>query len=324
MSSTIPRTGTSLRGLLIRLLLGPVVIFLVCAGLFFGLFWESHEPIQEPTPLASISVRVEHDSQYHAVGRDELVFLRGATLEVHRIDVNLTLIRTMPIKGVGNLDFAGVVAFPKSPRALLDTREGVYLVSTETGQVEPKLPFLDPIPNTRPRLTVSQDERWVATADVAVDLTTNEVHRRDQNGQPGGRLVTLPLTEARASAPHAVAVNSSRLLVGGYLSCELWDLESRQPIRSHAGNRPVDSVAIHPRTGDYLAGYRRINYSRVGLGGAVRIWNADGERITTFDAHRDGDWPDVIWMAFSTTGEFLVTADEKTVKVWNYQTLVRR
>ena len=52
--------------------------------------------------------------------------------------------------------------------------------------------------------------------------------------------------------------------------------------------------AFNPRTGDYIAGYSRHNYTfRSGLGGAVRIWNASGDRLTTFAAHRGNNWPNI-------------------------------
>jgi len=59
------------------------------------------------------------------------------------------------------------------------------------------------------------------------------------------------------------------------------------------------------------------------LSGAVRIWNADGERLTTFAAHHDSEEPRVNWMALSASGDYLVTGGKETVKVWDYHALTK-
>ena len=125
--------------------------------------------------------------------------------------------------------------------------------------------------------------------------------------------------------PGTAVAGGSKVLAGHHNSCKQWDTETGQVVWSHDAARTATAVAFNPRTGDYIAGYSRHNYTfRSGLGGAVRIWNASGDRLTTFAAHRGNNWPNIIWTAVSTNGEYLVTADPKTVKVWDYSVVSRR
>jgi WD40 repeat protein len=125
--------------------------------------------------------------------------------------------------------------------------------------------------------------------------------------------------------PGSAAGGDSRVLAGHHNSCKLWDAENGSVIWSRPAARTATAVAFNRKTGDYLAGYSRHNFTlRAGLGGTIRIWNASGERLLTFAAHRDSDWPRINWMALSMSGKYLVTADDRHMKVWDYAAVAGR
>jgi WD40 repeat protein len=129
----------------------------------------------------------------------------------------------------------------------------------------------------------------------------------------------------------AVVASNSRVLVGYGDRCELWDTEKGSVVCSHSASRGAMAVAINPKNGDCLAGYSRPNFTLfAGLAGAVRVWNAEGERIVTFAAHRDKRWQEIGWMAVSRSGKYLVTAEfqlssgAQTTKLWDYAVVTGR
>jgi WD40 repeat protein len=315
------------------------------------------EHIQDAQSLASIEVPLDTEPfHYHVAGRDELVFLRESNLEVYRIDPHLTRLRIAPLAPeIDTKFFRHISAFPNSPLVIVYGSDSLlYIVSTQTGQVERRITLTSQPENA----IISPDERWLALGPpvlTLIDLQTGErIELPGPRGEPPSHYGTTFLTPRslfvtcrntsdsllwdlrtrqvlwsgpepnQQKSPIAAVGNESWMVTGSHHTCQVWATETGRVIRSHTGNRPAWAVTIHPKTGDYLAGYSMLNYSLPSrLDGAVRIWGADGERLTSFAAHKDTERPGVNWMAVSSSGEYLVTAGRKTVKVWDYSALTR-
>ncbi len=348
-----------------------------CLGAFLlWLFWNPFERIHKVEPLASrdfdwtsYSSHASDYSLHHAAGRDELVFVRDSAFEVYHIDADLTRVRVVPFKVEGE-QLLHVATFPNSPRALIETSEGMFIVNTETGQVERRLASVW----SGMYLVLSPDERWLALSwakvrveggnnkqagsyplaflDLQADTLSNldDSQMKHFTARPeafvgpnalllsdyeAGRLHVWQLPDCKLIAtayvdeprfPFGFAVRESVLVTGSHNTCDVWDVKmwNLKPLRSHSGTNQVRAVAINPKTGDYLAAYSSKSFSQNTLAGAVRIWNAEGERLTTFAAHRDRNWPAITWIAVSTNGQYLVTTEERsTLKVWDYATVAR-
>lgn len=154
-------------------------------------------------------------------------------------------------------------------------------------------------------------------------------------GRPSGdyQLWELPTRQLKWARPAgnydqeaARAVSDGvRIVAGSYSACRVLDVETGRVVRSHRGTRAPSAVALHPN-GDYIAGYSSQAYTFHGsyLSGAVRIWDAAGERRTTFLADQKDGHRMVTWLAVSKSGDYLVTACRDDVRVWDYNSLPRR
>lgn len=341
------------------IIVGVSSALLTCCGL--PVAWVVGNPferIREVEPLAVLKVNRDlAPSQHRAVGRDELLFLNEKNeLEVYAVDPKLTPLRVMPlpIENEANLEY--VTAFPMTPRAAVYGRSPqVFLVSTTSGEVERRVT----LPHGPDIALVSPDEHWLAlrlSVLTVIDLHTGE---QFQFADPPGAMpgffglafigpneLFVPLEHAdtyqlwdlrtrrlkwsvnqpnRDAWALAAVGDSSQIITGSHAATQVRDAQTGHAVRSHRGIRPAWAVAVHPKTGDYLAGYSPLNFSlRSGLSGAVRIWNPDGERLITFAAHHDSDQPRVDWLALSASGDYLVTAGRRTVKVWDYHALTNQ
>ena len=349
-----------------------VVVCGVSALLFAFLLWVTWNPfehIRSAQPLASRDVGWgPQPYPQHAAGRDELVFLRDSTLEVYRIDASLTCLRVVPFK-VEGAELTHLATFPNSPRVIVASVAGNFILSTETGQIERRLT----LPENITELIISPDERWLALKVAkwrvepnskiqegwypvsVIDLQNDARYQLTSPDAPDASLWSMafvgrnslfvscgppnqcqlwdiPTRQLKHTVrelpserlPFAVAVSEAVLVTGSHKSCDVWDAGNLIQVRSHSSPGGIRAVTINPKTGDYLAGYSTDSLFRRGLAGAVRIWNANGERVTTFAAHRGSRLSSVTWMAVSPTGEYLVTADYHTIKVWDYATVSGR
>lgn len=313
------------------------------------------ERIKDVTPLGTLRISSEVPFQHHAIYRDELVFLRDGKLEVYRVgrgsdrrDSRLTQLRevALQIEDAGKL--RQVSAFPTSARAAVPGSREVFIVSTLTGEVEKRIPFTG-------AALVSPDEHWLVMNTsplTVVDLLSSKQFKVDN--APQWELNHLGMTfvgpdaffakssqssdcylwDLRTGARRwieserdeyvsfAAARNETRIVTGSADGCQVRDAQTGQVIRFHSASRRTTAIAMHPKTGDYLAGHSVTWWSPLtaGLGGAVRIWNADGERLTTFRAYDGG----VGWMTVSASGDYLVTGAGNSVKVWDYHALTKR
>ena len=92
--------------------------------------------------------------------------------------------------------------------------------------------------------------------------------------------------------PGTAVAGGSKVLAGYMIPQAMGCRDGSGGLVSRCCSDRDELCAFNPRTGDYIAGYSRHNYTfRSGLGGAVRIWNASGDRLTTFAAHRGNNWP---------------------------------
>jgi len=291
--------------------------------------------------------------QHHSVGRDELVFLNNnSEIEVYRIDANLTRLRVVPIVTKEQSRFREITAFPNSPRvAVARFDAGPLIINTENGLIERDFA----IPDTF-GVMISPDEHWLVLrgSGQVIDLKTDQqfhlvpplptkvdlmgmtfvgpnalyVPQYDPDEHQLWDLTTRQLrwsvkedNKNRLSA--ASVSDGARIITCSYSGCHVFDATTGRVIHTHGADRTAWSVAIHPN-GDYLAGYTRHSFTlQSGLGGAVRVWNAEGKRLVTFAAHRNDKWPHIDWMAVSKSGEYLVTSGQDQVKVWDYHAIVR-
>lgn len=289
-----------------------------CGSSLF-LFWGNpFERVRDAVPLASINLPLRDwpVTHYHAETRGELVFLQQPNLEVYRIDPQLTRLRRVRVAAEDVADFWYISAFPKSPLAVLSgPPHKLLVVSTETGQVMRSIP----LPDEAVSVVVSPDERW-----LAVDLQkTDVIPSREPNTGATSRGVIkgpgpfglLDLTTGelvrRVDRDDEAAVRE--LL-------KPWAVGPKRSAHPPVDSRTVTATAVNPINGDFLAGYSRPSFTLWSrLGGTVRIWSAQGDRLVTFAAHRDTQWPDIRFMAVSADGKYLVTAGEDTLRIWDYQ-----
>ncbi|MCP4699805.1 MAG: WD40 repeat domain-containing protein, partial [Gammaproteobacteria bacterium] len=231
------------------------------------------------------------------------------------------------------------VAFSPDGRHILGGgKNGLELRETQNGI---KLPGFQSNSNYINLAVFSPDGRYVLSGEGKVELvTTGEIRGHAYAVKPvcknctvrlrdvktGTDLGTFPKTKTEKMAfTAAFSPNGRHALVGyqcvGETSCDgsnsmmmLWDVETREEIRSFSGNaRAVYTVAFSP-DGRYILSSGGIDTSPLLYGSVLRLWDTEtGAELRRFWAHTGM----ITSVAFSHDGRYAYSGSmDGTIKVW--------